>query len=640
MHHGTTLGEYDILVSRKVKMRARDGVSLATDIFRPARGLEPAEGTFPAIVVRSPYDHRSAGPSSQIAHGEFFASHGFIYVVQDSRGRFASEGSFTLFQDDDTDGYDAIEWVAGLPFCNGNVGTQGTSLRAWNQHAAAALRPPHLRCMWINQGGFNGMKNALRHNGALELRWISWLVTNGLNDPKLQRDSEAQAALEREGQRMREWYMRLPWSPGDSPLAALPDYERRALDFLTRGEDTEFWNSPSINPAAFVDDAAAVPTMHVGSWYDAYATATIEKFEQLSQRMDNQFLIMAPGIHGGGNFERRKAGEVDMGANATITAGFGKHRMHLMLDFFRKWLGGETLEHDAFAAHPVSYYVLGGGGAARNDAGLLVHGGEWRHVDAWPSFTQRPFRLGEGGRLDLPRAVAAPTEAFSEFRYDPADPTPAIASAVSSHHELLPWPERGIARPTPDVLKHSLIIQGAANQVTRANMDHPAPHNVPLSARGDVLAFVSDPLTEAIEVTGQVDARLFLSSDAPDTDLHVMLLDLYPESEEWPDGYHLNLVDGLQRVRYRNSDTEPEFLEPGEVVEVTVPVGPISNRFEAGHRIGVWISSSSFPRFDPNPNTGEPVGRHTHTRVATNRIHHSEQYPSELLLPIYPGDRE
>lgn len=635
MIQGTHRGEYDVLVSRKVMMTARDGVRLATDIFRPAKGLEAAEGRFPAIVVRSPYDHRSSGPSSQIEHGEFFASHGFIYVVQDSRGRFASEGEFTLLDHDAEDGYDTIEWVAGLPFCDGNVGTQGTSLRAWNQHAAAALRPPHLKCMWINQGGFNGHKNALMHHGALELRWLSWLVTNGLNDPRVRRDPATLATIEREGQRMREWYMRFPWSKGNSPLAALPDYEQRALDFLTRGEDEEFWNNKNLNFEAHIDDAAPVPTMHVGSWYDAYASATLEKFEQLSARMDHQYLIMGPGIHGGGNFERRKAGEVDMGEAATITAGFGVHRMHLMLDFFTKWLTDRTPAADPFTSKPVHYYVMGDGAARKNDEGLLVHGGVWRHTDAWPEYAATPLPLTSGGGIAFAvQSATSQGSEYSEFVYDPANPTPAIASAVSSHHELLPWPARGIARPAPDVLKHSLVIQGAAQQVTRADMGHGEPLGVLLSDRTDVLSFVSEPLDEAVEVTGQVYADLFLSTDVPDTDLHVMLLDIYPPSEEWPEGYHLNLVDGLQRVRYRNHDTEPEFMTPGAVEKVRVHVGPTSNRFERGHRIGVWVSSSSFPRFDPNPNTGEPVGKHTHTRVATNRIHHSDEYPSTVILPI------
>jgi len=319
-----------------------------------------------------------------------------------------------------------------------------------------------------------------------------------------------------------------------------------------------------------------------------------------------------------------------------LTAGFGQHRMHLMLDFFTTWLKGEASGWEAFEKTPVSYFVMGGGGGEKNSAGKLVHGGQWRHVSQWPQFPEVAMELRSGGVL-AEAGASVGEGAYTEYTYDPENPTPSIASAVSSHHELLPWPARGIARPTPDVLKQSLIIQGAANQVTREDMGHPAPHGTPLSEREDVLAFVSEPLTSPIEVTGQVSARLFLSSDAPDTDLHVMLLDIYPETEQWPGGYYLNLVDGLQRVRYRNGEHAPSLLQAGEIVEVNVPVGPISNNFDVGHRIGIWISSSAFPRFDPNPNTGEPIGQHTHTRVARNRIHHSRDYPSALLLPTNTG---
>lgn len=626
-------GKYDVIISRKVMMKARDGVRLATDIFRPAAGLEPADGTFPAIVVRSPYDHRSAGPSSQVKHGEFFASHGFLYVVQDSRGRFASEGEFHLLHNDDEDGYDTIEWVASLPFCDGNVGTQGTSLRAWNQHAAASLRPPHLKCMWINQGGFNGVKNALRHNGAMELRWLSWLVVNGLNDPKAQADPDVLRELETQGQSLRDWYRRLPWSSGNSPLAVLPDYEKRALDFLTQPEDSAFWDDPSLNFERNINQMAPVPTMHVGSWYDAYAQATIDKFRELSRRIPHQYLIMAPGIHGGGNFESPLAGDVNMGEDATMTAGFGTHRMNLMLRFYNAWLKGERSEWKQFETNPVSYFILGGATSGRDEAGRLIHGGTWRYGMDWPEFPACEVYLrGDGSLASYP---SPEPEGFTEYLYDPANPTPSIASAVSSHHELLPWPARGIARPTPDVLKQSLIIQGAADQITRADMDHGETVGLALSEREDVLSFVSPQLSLPVEVTGEVLARLFLSSDAPDTDLHIMLLDIYPPSEEWPSGYRLNLVDGIQRVRYREGAT-PTFMTPGEVVQVDVPVGPISNRFEVGHRIAIWVSSSSFPRFDPNPNTGEPLGKNTRVTVARNRIHHSERYPSKLLLPINP----
>src|SRR5690625_841288 len=326
-----------------------------------------------------------------------------------------------------------------------------------------------------------------------------------------------------------------------------------------------------------------------------------------------------------------------MGPESTVTGGFGLNRMHLMLDFFTKWLTDREPSSTYFDGPLVSYFVMGGGTGEANSAGHLIHGGEWRHGESWPAFPLSSMRLTPDGRLaDFGETGAGEGggESYSEFTYDPDNPTPSIASAVSSHHELLPWPARGIARPAPDVLKQSLIIQGAANQITRQDMGHPEPIGVPLSERDDVLAFISEPLAEPVEVVGQVTARLFLSSDAPDTDLHVMLLDIYPASDEWPDGYYLNVVDGLQRVRYRKGLDDPQFLEPEEIVEVNVPVGPTANRFEVGHRIGVWISSSSFPRFDPNPNTGEPIGKHTHTRIATNRIHHSDLYPSEIHLPV------
>lgn len=618
-------------------MPARDGVRLATDIFRPAIDGEPAPGAFPAIVVRSPYNHRADGPSSQVAHGEFFASHGFLYVVQDCRGRFASEGRFELLGNEDVDGYDTVEWVAGLPFCNGSVGTQGTSLRAWNQHATSAMRPPHLKCMWINQGGFNGLRDSLRHHGALELRWLSWLVVNGTNDPALAKDPDRLRELSSQGERMYEWLTRLPWTPGNSPLAALPEYERRALDFYTKAEDLEFWSDRNLNFQAHLDEASDVPTMHVGSWYDAYAAATIDKYLALRRRMPHQYLIMGPGIHGGGNFEKRMSGEVDMGPNAPFKDNLGLDRRHMMLEFFKRWLTDEPVGPEPAA---VRYFLMGGGGGAKNAAGQLIHGGVWRSADRWPQYPVIEYALGGDGMLspggpgDEPAAGGA---ALTEYRYDPAHPTPTIASAVSSQHELLPWPQRGIERPAPDVLKQSLIIQGAADQVTRDGMHHPEPLGLPLCDRPDVLMFATAPLDHPVEVTGAVTARLFLSSDAPDTDLHVMLLDLYPPSEHWPTGYRLNLVDGLQRVRYRLGEDRPTMLEPNQTVEVTVHVGPTANVFDVGHRIAVWISSSSFPRFDPNPNTGEPIGRHTHTRVATNRIHHDPAHPSAVLLPIAPA---
>ena len=180
------------------------------------------------------------------------------------------------------------------------------------------------------------------------------------------------------------------------------------------------------------------------------------------------------------------------------------------------------------------------------------------------------------------------------------------------------------------------MIQGGADQRTRPDLHGCEPPFGPLEERQDVLAFVTDPLEADMEVTGPLEACLYLSSDAPDTDLFVMLQDLYPPSEAWPEGYRLNVADGIMRVRYRAGMGHPHLLRADEVVEVRFHLYPTSNLFVAGHRIQVLVSSSSFPRFDVNPNTGEPLGRHTHMRVATNTIHHSAKHPSRIILPLVP----
>ena len=204
-------------------MTARDGVRLATDVWRPARDGEPLPGPFPAILLRTPYNR--ARPTHQ-EMCEFLAGHGYLAAIQDCRGRYASEGEFVLLANEGPDGYDAIEWLASLPYCDGNVGTYGTSYLAWVQNAAAIERPPHLKAMWVNQGGANGNTATLRHNGALELRWLTWAVTFGTVSREALRDPELQASLTRAGERMYEWLRRLPWSGDESPLAGLPSYER------------------------------------------------------------------------------------------------------------------------------------------------------------------------------------------------------------------------------------------------------------------------------------------------------------------------------------------------------------------------------------------------------------------------------
>jgi putative CocE/NonD family hydrolase len=226
--------------------------------------------------------------------------------------------------------------------------------------------------------------------------------------------------------------------------------------------------------------------------------------------------------------------------------------------------------------------------------------------------------------------------AASELRFDPLDPLPTVSANTSSLYELLAAPAR-VDLDTPLVLHRSLVTMGGSDQRTRPGIFGARAPYGPLADRADVLAFESAPLERDLEVTGPVEAELSVSTDVPDTDIFVMLLDLYPPSAEWPQGYRLNISDGLLRLRYREGLDDPHPLLPGGRYRVTVPLYPTANRFVAGHRIGLWVSSSSFPRFDVNPNTGEPLGRHTHTRVARTRVHHEAAAPSLVRLPVLPA---
>ncbi len=210
---------------------------------------------------------------------------------------------------------------------------------------------------------------------------------------------------------------------------------------------------------------------------------------------------------------------------------------------------------------------------------------------------------------------------------------PTISANTSSLNEILPTPNR-FSPEAPNSLTRLMVIQGGADQRTRADLHGCKPPYMPLEQRADAFVFSTEPLENSLEITGPIEATIYLSSDAPDTDLFIMLQDYYPPSATWPDGFRFNGADGRLRLRYRNGMDKPELMKSGQVYHAIVPLYPTSNLFAQGHQLRILVSFSSFPRFDINPNTGEPIGRHTHTRVATNTIHMSEQYPSAVTLPV------
>ena len=622
--------QYGISLVRNVGMEARDGTWLATDVWRPSQGGEPLPGPFPAVLVRTPYDRRGARYER---HGEFWAAHGYLFVVQDVRGRFESEGEFVLLANEGPDGYDAVEWVAALPYCDGHVGTFGTSYSGWTQSALALERPPHLKAMWVNQGGSNGNVTALRHNGAMELRWLTWAVSHGAVSPEANRDPVLVRELQGHTERMYEWLQRLPWHEGNSPLPSLPGYEQWARDLYEHGDADDYWQQRGLNFEAHLDQSADVPTVYSSGWYDSYTRATTDLYVAAEQRFSGQQLLMGPWTHGEVPLDRSYAGEVELGPEAPIHTATATGVQPVHLEYFDRHLRGVD---NGIDETPVRIFVMGGGSGRRDAAGRLEHGGRWRNEAEWPlpRAVRTPFYLLPDGRLTAEEPPEAAGGA-STFRYDPAQPLPTISANTSSLNEIVPQPER-TTLPTPITLMRVMVIQGGADQRTRPDLHGcEAPYG-PLEERPDVLAFTTEPLTADIEVTGPIEATIHLESDVPDTDLFVMVQDVYPPGGDWPDGFRLNVADGLMRVRYWGGMDSPELMTPGEPVEVSFQLYPTSNRFVAGHRIQVLVSSSSFPRFDPNPNTGEAIGRHTHMRVATNTIHHSAARPSRVTLPLVP----
>ena len=622
--------DYEVVMQRNRAAAMRDGVRLATDVYLPARDGEALAGPWPTLLTRTPYDKAAFA-----AEGDWWARRGYARVMQDVRGRFASEGDFYLLKNEAEDGYDTIEWLAAQPWSSGRVGTVGTSYMGWVQSAAAALNPPHLAAMWVNQGAFNGLTSSLRQGGALELRWLAWAFWNAPVSPEAVADPALYAALDQAAVDLRGWLDCLPWRPGDTPLSLTKDYERWAIDLLTLAtEEDRLWQLPSMNFERFVEQTADVPTVYSGGWYDSYTRATTESFAAFTAAKSSpQYLLMGPWTHGEATLDRSWSGDVDFGPTAPTSGNLAESVAELRMQFFDHALKG--LASGWEDAPPVRLFVMGGGSGGRIASGRLDHGGAWRDEAGWPlarAVEQRWHLHGDGSlRRERPAAGAPP----SQYEFDPRRPVPSISANVSSLREYAPpdptlkdgiWPPTQRAR--------ELIQPGGADQRERAEVMGAEPPYLPTAARPDVLSFRSEPLEDDLEVTGPITVTLWVSSDARDTDFTAMLLDCYPPSVDYPEGYALRLTDSIKRLRFRRGAQREELVRPGQVVEVPIELYPTSNVFAKGHRIGIELSSSNYPRFDVNPNTGEPIGRQTHTVVARNSVWHDAAHPSRVDLPV------
>ena len=623
-----TRHEYDVVVEQDVMVPTRDGVNLAADVYHPVRNGLPLKHKLPTLLERTPYDKRQTEGRNRAT---FFTRNGYIVVVQDCRGCFGSEGEFYFLINEPYDGYDTIEWIASQPWSNGRIGTYGTSYMSWVQSAAATQNPPHLTCMFPNMGGWNGHTSSIRHGGAMELRFMAWAFWHSaLNSNRnLKKKQWIDKALNDTD--FRDWLTRLPIRIGHTPLALVPNYEQWCFDIFTRADYDDFWKQPGFAIEEHIEQHADVPTYLCGGWYDSYTRSTLESFTSLNDAKKSHIkVLMGPWTHGTYTPELSDSGDIDLGPKAALESF---NELHLR--WFGRWL--KDVDNGIDREAPVQIFVMGGGSGNKTRDGRLDHGGYWRCEQEWPlgrtKYTK--FYLNANGLLNTqwPDVKSSSTSYFS----DPNKPVPTIGGNFSSLDYLKPPPPNIDLKLIPSVERREHITpMGGFNQHEGSDFFGCKPPYLPLASRSDVLVFQSTPLDYDIEVTGSPSIKLWISSSALDTDFTAKLIDVYPPNEDYPQGYALNLTDSILRTRYRNNRNQGELMEPGEVYEIEISLYPTSNLFKKGHRIRLDIASSNFPRFDVNPNTGEPIGLNRLVVIAKNTVYHDRNHLSHVVLPIIP----
>jgi putative CocE/NonD family hydrolase len=553
-----------------VKVTMRDGVTLRADVYRPK-----ADGRYPVLLQRTPYDK-----NGDRAFGMKGAARGYVVIVQDVRGRYASEGDWYTFKNEPNDGYDTVEWAAALPYSSGKVGMFGGSYVGATQMLAAITKPPHLAGICPVVTGSNYHSNWTYQGGAFE-QWFNQSWTAGLAQNTL-----ARGIVPRTDATKGMWQSPLDTFPlfnpppdGRTPdaLTTLAPYY---LDWLAHPNYDDYWKALSIEEH-FGD--IQVPMLTVAAWYDIFQDGSLRNYVGVKTKggtdaaRAGQHLRVIVGGHAGNG---PKIGDVDFGS----ASFFDEDEVTLSwYDYLFKGVRNE------FAGKAVKIFVMGDN--------------TWRDEDDWPLARARPTKYflhssGQANSLsgDGSLSTAAPkVEPADVYTYDPANPAPTVGGLLCCDATHLP----------------------------------PGPRDQrPVEARDDVLIYSTAPLPADVEVTGPVTLELYAKSSAVDTDFTAKLVDV------WPDGFAQNLTDGILRARYRDSMEKPALINPGEIYKLKIAVWSTSNVFKKGHVIRLEVSSSNFPRFDRNLNTGEDNARGKRFVSATNTVLHDTEHPSALVLPV------
>lgn len=588
----------EFIVTRDVMIPARDGILLATDIYIPARNDVAVADRHPVLLSRTPY---SKDRERDVKLAELMVRHGYVVAIQDIRGRYKSQGKFTKYSIlEAPDGYDTIEWLADQSWSNGRVGMWGTSYGAHTQADAAKLNPPALKAILLNQGGMaNAWDHAVRHGGAFELgREMTWAFRQ---IPEERDDPVVRAYFENET--VNKWYTALPLRRGLNPLSVAAEFEDYFLREWAESDYTEYWQKISLNWRDHYKRTADVAMLHVGGWYDIFLRGTIENFVALRELKSSPVqLLIGPWTHSGNT--RTYAGDVEFGEAAAISDFHD--------EFHRRWFDQYLRNDDARRRlKPVRLFVMGSGDGRRDDAGRLYHGGYWTEAERWPlpGMQPTPYYLSAGGLLGRDKPTAQETS--TTYTFDPSHPVPTIGGNVSAR-----------------------VNDGAYDQREREDFPATRAPYLPLHARADVLVFQTPPLEEDLTVAGPIEVVLYAASSAVDTDFTAKLIDVYPPSADFPAGFEMNISDALLRASYRDGRQQREPIVPGEVYRLVIRPFSTANIFKKGHRIRLDISSSNFPRFDVNPNTGEPPLDSRRKIKADNTVYHDAEHASHIILPV------
>lgn len=583
------MSETTIMIDKNVQIPMRDGTITRADVYR-LKDVPPG----PVILVRTPYS------KEDIVHiiAEIFIDpfemvrEGYVWLVQDVRGRFASEGDFEPFRNELEDGYDTVEWASIQSWSNGRVGMCGSSYVGMTQWLAATQNPPHLRCIVPTMTASNYHEGVSYRSGALDfgtsLFWHLAVIGQDYLMREIEKGNVSTEVLEKLAKAAENMDEILKSRPlrNISPLEEMPWLK----NWYDHSSYDEYWKS--IAPKEYYQTMNNIAVFNIGAWFDIFLGGTIENYIGMSQKenamgSEGNRLLIGPWSHA--EFSGRFA-EMDFGLSASAYAAKLGVKVKRFIDF---WLKDEPngLEKEP----PVEIFVMGEN--------------KWKTAESFPlpETVWTKFYIHSGGTANTLNgngyldSMIPQSEQEDVYLFDPRNPVPTVGGntlllGYNINYNVGPKDQRSVEQ------------------------------------RSDVLCYTSESLTEPIEIIGQVKAVVYASSSAKDTDWTVKLVDVHPN------GHAFYMMEGILRGRYHKSLEQAELLETGKVYQFEIDLWATAHVFKPGHRIRVEISSSNFPRYDVNTNTGGDISKDHHKDIvqAVNKIYHTSEYPSHIILPVIP----